>query len=185
MIWWGIFVYFIIFIFVISFSIKTTLFYSLKNNDGKLQVYLFNIMIFELGFKLQLDSIIIKRKNKITAVKFEDFGKSKFVDRFMIKFIKMVKINAISSDILIGVEGDSFYTNMLGGAILCLQKSALSIISTKRKIKVLKADVVQVCYDTETQIKLAFGISVCLLQIVASLILALGYKKGDMYGKPS
>ena len=88
MIWWGISVYLIIFIFVLSFSIKTTLFYSLKNNDGKLRVYLFNIMIFELSFKLQLDSIIIKRKNKISAVKFEDFGKSKFVDRFMIKFIK-------------------------------------------------------------------------------------------------
>ena len=186
MIWWALGIYLIIFIFVLPIKLQTKVFFNLFENYGSLDVFLWGKNILKENCKINGKTLILQNKDKMSFVDINKFGENNFVDRFFFSLVKMLKVNTIKSDIVLGIEGDSFYSNIFAGCLLSFQSALLAVISTKKKIKILRATVVQTNLENDFCINLSFSISLCLLQVVISLVCAMiNFQKGVKYGKQS
>lgn len=186
MIWWALGIYLIIFLLVVPIKLQMVIDFDLFNNDGGIKFFLWGKKILYEECKINGKVLIFKNKSKTNIIDINKFGQNDFKDRFFFNLTKMIKINTIKSESIIGLKDESFYTNIFAGYLLCAQATLLAFLSTKKKIKILKLLVAQTNLDNKVYFKISSSISLCLLQVVSSLIFALfKIQKGVSYGKQS
>ncbi len=186
MIWWAIALYLVILILIFPIKLQAKLNYGLFENKGSIGLFLWGIKVFERDCMIDGLAIKLQKGNKNSKIYLNNFGKNDFGDRFVFSFLKMIKVNTVKSDILVGLKDDSFYTNIIAGALLSVETALLAVVSTKKKIKILRAEVLQTNLESKLNFAFSFSITICILQLLASLIFAaITKQKGVYYGKQS
>ncbi len=187
MIWWIVILVLLLIILLLPLTLKVVVSFDLAENKGLLSLRFFKIILLKDKFKLGYNSITFESKNKITTTKFRDFGKSSFGDRFAFSVVDVMKVNALKSDIVVGLQDNSFAPNIIAGFVLIIESALLAIISTKKQISVLRAAALSTNLESNIWVKFSLSISINILQVIFCLIKALFViKKGvNKYGKQS
>ena len=157
--------------FPISLNIRAS--FNLKNKTGIVSLYVFNIRLTLLMFRLKDNNIVIKKNKKEEIVEFELSEKqNRFVKQFSVQIQNKVNVKNLISYTRIGTK-DALETSIYNGIINSVFACVFGYIKNLKpyaKIDVLSYP----AYNKDLFIVTLYGkISISLFDFIYSLLMSL------------
>lgn len=162
----------IVTILFLPFKIKAISGYDVLGNSGYIMLYLWRIKIFGAELGLTISGVDIKTNKKKMSQKFNNFGANGFIDGFIVKLLKALKLKKLEFFANLGVK-DAAKT-----AILCSCISIpMGVVSSQIMNHNPYAHVTNAVYpdfcDNSLKFALHFKLHITLFDVVMSAIGAL------------
>ncbi|MDR0850446.1 MAG: hypothetical protein LBN07_03090 [Christensenellaceae bacterium] len=159
-------------ILFLPFRIKAISGYDILGNCGYIMLYIWGLKIFSAELGLTLSGINIKTHKKKLSQKFKNFGANGFVDIFIIKILRVLKLHRLDFYANVGLK-DAAKTVMLCSCLnIPMGIITSQIINYKPSARILSVVYPDFCANT-LKFALHFKLHITLFDILLGAAVAL------------